>query len=55
MKFTDSQSLAITVYFELILVAQELQTEYIQQNFQTEELFWSTLESTGVELPYLVK
>lgn len=55
MTLSDLQRLAITVYFELILVHSEMQTEYIQQQFLTEEKFWHTLDSTRIELPYLVK
>ena len=49
------QRLAITVYFELILVNPDMQTEYIKQDFPTEDVFWETLKSTNIKLPYLVK
>lgn len=49
------QRLAITVYFELLLVSLDMQTDYIKKNFPTENTFWNTLESTNIELPYLVR
>ena len=55
MTLDDLQRLAITVYFELILVHPEMQAEYIKQQFPTEGIFWDTIESTNVKLPYLVK
>ena len=55
MTLDGLQRLAITVYFELLLVHSEMQAEYIHQQFPTEEIFWDTLESTNIKLPYLVK
>lgn len=53
MRLEALQRLAIVVYFELLLVATELQAEYIKHYFPTEEVFWDTLESTDIRLPYL--
>jgi hypothetical protein len=47
------QRLAITVYFELLLVATEFQSDYIKHYFPTEEVFWDTIENTEITLPYL--
>lgn len=55
MKLDNLQKLAITVYFELLLVAPELKAQYIETEFPTEEIFWETLQTTNVELPYLVE
>ncbi len=55
MMLDSLQRLAITVYFELILVHQDMQADYIRQEFPTEEIFWETLKSTNIQLPYLVK
>ena len=49
------QKLAITVYFELLLVNPNMQADYIRQEFSTEDIFWDTLDSANIELPYLVK
>lgn len=49
------QKLAITVYFELLLVNPSMQADYIRQEFPSEVLFWDTLDSSNIELPRLVK
>ena len=49
--------LAITIYYECILINPEMQTQYIKEEprFPTEQIFWDTLKDTGIELPKLVQ
>jgi len=44
---------ALCVYFELCLVHPSLHGQYIKQEFGGEDKFWNTLESTGIDLPYV--
>lgn len=57
MELSDLQMLAITIYYEFILINPEMQTQYIKEEprFPSEEIFWQTLEDTGIELPKLVQ
>ena len=49
--------LAITIYYECILINPEMQTQYIKEEprFPTEQIFWDTLESTNIKFPPLVQ
>lgn len=57
MELSSLQKLAITIYYEFILINPTLHTKYIKEEprFPTEEIFWQTLESTGIELPDFVQ
>ena len=57
LKLSKLQMLAITIYYECILINPEMQTQYIKEEprFPTEQIFWDTLKDTGIELPKLVQ
>ena len=57
MELSKLQMLAITIYYEFILINPEMQTKYIKEEpqFPTEQIFWDTLKSTGIELPDFVQ
>lgn len=70
MMLNPLQKLALTVYFELGLVNSKMQAKFIENEFlkvgadiglvegeinrEPEDIFWTTLESTGIKLPYIV-
>jgi len=70
MMLNPLQKLALTVYFELGLVNSKMQAKFIENEFlkvgadiglverdsniESEDIFWTTLESTGIKLPYIV-
>ena len=55
MGLTDLQKVAITVYYELLIIHRSMHFEYIITEFNTEDEFWNTLKSTNIKFPPLVQ